>query len=246
MKKFSKVLSIFLAALTALSFSALCAPVADAPQAVPLSQFLTDAGTLLQADKKFFEKHGEVAAAGEDEPLRLIVRADGAFDPRGAVAQAGPFDGVSVLQYETAADMKLAKAALEKTAGVEWVCADTAVQAMGNPIAEAIPGIAADGSKHFSWGAAYMGVDDYYDAVGTQGSTVTVAVIDTGIDLDHQSFSEAGFEYSLAQNAAAAGKSVEEYKASLNLLGKLGLGRSEQLPPVSGLVISELCRQLKP
>ena len=32
----------------------------------------------------------------------------------------------------------------------------------------------------------------------------------------------------------------------LNLLGKLGLGRSEQLPPVSGLVISELCRQLKP
>lgn len=188
MKKFSKVLSIFLAALTALSFSALCAPVAHAPQAVPLSQFLTDAGTLLQADKKFFEKQGEVAAAGEDEPLRLIVRADGAFDPRGAVAQAGPFDGVSVLQYETAADMKLAKAALEKTAGVEWVCADTAVQAMGNPIAEAIPGIAADGSKHFSWGAAYMGVDDYYDAVGTQGSTVTVAVIDTGIDTDHELF----------------------------------------------------------
>lgn len=188
MKKFSKVLSIFLAALTALSFSALCAPGTDAPQAVSLSQFLTDAGTLLQADKKLFEKHGEVAAAGEDELLRLIVRADGAFDPRGAVAQAGPFDGVSVLQYETAADMKLAKAALEKTAGVEWVCADTAVQAMGNPIAEAIPGIAADGSKHFSWGAAYMGVDDYYDAVGTQGSTVTVAVIDTGIDTDHELF----------------------------------------------------------
>lgn len=188
MKKFSKVLSIFLAALTALSFSALCAPGTDAPQAVSLSQFLTDAGTLLQADKKLFEKHGEVAAAGEEELLRLIVRADGAFDPRGAVAQAGPFDGVSVLQYETAGDMKLAKAALEKTAGVEWVCADAAVQAMGNPIAEAIPGIAADGAKHFSWGAAYMGVDDYYDAVGTQGSTVTVAVIDTGIDTDHELF----------------------------------------------------------
>ena len=58
-------------------------------------------------------------------------------------------------------------------------------------------------------------------AAGYTGAGSKVAVIDTGIDLDHQSFSVAGFEYSLAQNAAAAGKSVEEYKASLNLLGKL-------------------------
>ena len=58
-------------------------------------------------------------------------------------------------------------------------------------------------------------------AAGYTGAGSKVAVIDTGIDLDHQSFSEDGFEYSLAQNAAAAGKSVEEYKASLNLLGKL-------------------------
>ena len=56
------------------------------------------------------------------------------------------------------------------------------------------------------------------NSYGYYGAGTAVAVVDTGTDPDHQSFSAEGFEYALAQNAAEAGMSVEEYKASLNLL----------------------------
>lgn len=53
---------------------------------------------------------------------------------------------------------------------------------------------------------------------GYTGAGSRVAVIDTGIDTDHQSFSAKGFEYSLGLNAAAEGKTEEEYLAELDLL----------------------------
>ena len=53
---------------------------------------------------------------------------------------------------------------------------------------------------------------------GYTGAGSRVAVIDTGIDTDHQSFSSKGLEYSLALNAEAAGMSVEDYMESLGLL----------------------------
>lgn len=55
-------------------------------------------------------------------------------------------------------------------------------------------------------------------ANGYTGAGSRVAVIDTGVDLNHQSFSGDGLMYSLAQNAQNAGLSEDEYLASLNLL----------------------------
>ena len=56
------------------------------------------------------------------------------------------------------------------------------------------------------------------NSYGYYGAGTAIAVVDTGTDPDHQSFSAEGFEYALAQNAAEAGMTVEAYKASLNLL----------------------------
>ena len=56
------------------------------------------------------------------------------------------------------------------------------------------------------------------NSYGYYGAGTTIAVVDTGTDPDHQSFSAEGYEYALAQNAAAAGMSLEEYKDSLGLL----------------------------
>ncbi len=53
---------------------------------------------------------------------------------------------------------------------------------------------------------------------GYTGAGSRIAVIDTGTDTDHQSFSGAAFEYALAELADKNGKSFEEYVASLNLL----------------------------
>ena len=55
-------------------------------------------------------------------------------------------------------------------------------------------------------------------AQGYTGAGSRVAVIDTGLDLAHQSFDAAAFEYSLAQNAAAKDLSYEDYLADLGLL----------------------------
>ena len=54
--------------------------------------------------------------------------------------------------------------------------------------------------------------------VGYTGAGSRIAVIDTGTDVDHQSFSGAALEYALAELAAKNGMSYDAYVASLNLL----------------------------
>ena len=55
-------------------------------------------------------------------------------------------------------------------------------------------------------------------AAGYTGAGSRVAIIDTGVDTDHQSFDAAAFQYSLAYWAGVSGKSVDEYLADLDLL----------------------------
>ncbi|MBR3953361.1 MAG: S8 family serine peptidase [Oscillospiraceae bacterium] len=57
-------------------------------------------------------------------------------------------------------------------------------------------------------------------ASGYTGAGTRIAVIDTGLDIDHQSFDSGAFLYSLGKNAEAKGMSAEEYIASLDLLDK--------------------------
>ena len=53
---------------------------------------------------------------------------------------------------------------------------------------------------------------------GYTGAGTRIAIIDTGIDTDHQSFSEAGFLYALEKNAEVMEMDLGDYKESLNLL----------------------------
>ena len=53
---------------------------------------------------------------------------------------------------------------------------------------------------------------------GYTGGGTRIAVIDTGLDTDHQSFNPEAFAYALQENATLAGMSYEEYVASLDLL----------------------------
>ena len=55
-------------------------------------------------------------------------------------------------------------------------------------------------------------------ADGYTGAGSRVAIIDTGIDDDHQSFDSGAFDYALAKNAETLGKTAEEYVAGLDLL----------------------------
>ncbi|MGX8715671.1 MAG: S8 family serine peptidase, partial [Lachnospiraceae bacterium] len=55
-------------------------------------------------------------------------------------------------------------------------------------------------------------------ADGYTGAGSRIAIIDTGIDDDHQSFSSDALDYALAENAEAAGMSADEYIKGLDLL----------------------------
>lgn len=59
---------------------------------------------------------------------------------------------------------------------------------------------------------------------GYTGAGSRIAIIDTGIDSDHQSFSEAGYLYALEKNAEKKGVSTDAYKESLNLLDSEEIG----------------------
>ena len=53
---------------------------------------------------------------------------------------------------------------------------------------------------------------------GYTGAGSRIAVLDTGTDTNHQSLDSGAYLYALEQNALAAGKTLEEYMASLDLL----------------------------
>lgn len=46
---------------------------------------------------------------------------------------------------------------------------------------------------------------------GYTGAGTRIAVIDTGLDTDHQSFDPAAFDYALAEDAEKADRTVESY-----------------------------------
>jgi lactocepin len=66
--------------------------------------------------------------------------------------------------------------------------------------------------------ASHMIGSNYAWAAGYTGAGSKVAVIDTGIDKDHQSFSGEGLEYALTKIAEEKGITYDEYAASLNLM----------------------------
>ena len=61
-----------------------------------------------------------------------------------------------------------------------------------------------------STSSSMIGVAPAY-AAGYTGAGTRIAVIDTGIDTDHQSFDAGAFDYSLAQQASNADKAVSDY-----------------------------------
>ena len=55
-------------------------------------------------------------------------------------------------------------------------------------------------------------------AEGYTGAGTRVAIIDTGLDMDHETFDTAAYEYSLSLQAEEKGMSLEEYMEELDLL----------------------------
>ena len=99
--------------------------------------------------------------------------------------------------------------AIEKVKGVREVVIETRYEPDVVSSAPADPNMATSGVQ--------TGTLPSY-AMGYTGAGSRIAIIDTGLDIDHLSFNAAAYEYSLSLLAEKAEMTVEEYVASLNLL----------------------------
>lgn len=76
-------------------------------------------------------------------------------------------------------------------------------------------------------------------AAGYTGAGSRIAVIDTGTDTDHQSFSEAGWNYALRRRAGLEGKTMEAYLQELDLLDAAEIGEVLDQLNIAGTVAAK-------
>lgn len=99
---------------------------------------------------------------------------------------------------------------IEKISGVKSVVIETEYEAAKT--VEDLPN-----NPNMSTSSAQIGSNTAW-AEGYTGAGTQIAIIDTGLDTDHQSFNEAAYLYSLGLIAEEKGMTLEEYKATLDLL----------------------------
>ncbi|MDE7094909.1 MAG: S8 family serine peptidase, partial [Anaeroplasmataceae bacterium] len=134
------------------------------------------------------EEENSITLTREFSTKRLIVKYEGNLDNCGAVASAEGFNGLHIFQY---ADEKSTASAYEYYKGlayIEYVEIDEVVTVEE---VETESTTTSTFSTYRSWGAEAMGVASYTSHILNTVSTlpeIIVAVIDTGIDTDHEWF----------------------------------------------------------
>ena len=99
--------------------------------------------------------------------------------------------------------------AIEKMPGVKAVVLENQYLPCETKDSTVVPNMATSGNQ--------IGTGPVWEA-GYTGAGMRIAVIDTGIDTNHQSLNATAFEYALAQLAQKAGMTKEAYIDSLDLL----------------------------
>ncbi len=147
-------------------------------------QFAKELSALIAKDKAVPFSADYASEESEFASGRIVAFSDTDFDTRGAVKTITDNDGMYVLQYESAEDAE---------AAYTYYLSDDGVTA----VPDITITVDADTAETFSeesnisWGADFIGADQFNDALLKKyGSTsrmpsVTVAVIDSGVDYNH-------------------------------------------------------------
>lgn len=99
---------------------------------------------------------------------------------------------------------------IEKISGIKSVIIETEYEAAKT--VESLPN-----DPNMSTSSSQIGSNTAWSE-GYTGAGTQIAIIDTGLDIDHQSFNEEAYLYSLGLIAEEKGMTLAEYKATLDLL----------------------------
>ena len=131
---------------------------------------------------------------------RVIVEANGKFDPVGAIEVVHCYDNTYLLQFTTETEAKQAIKELNLQKSVNFAEPNIIV-GLDDDIESNMFDLNDTSNTFLSWGGEMLGIDDYktylQSAVGENNlDTITVAVLDTGIDTDHPMFAGRISKYS--------------------------------------------------
>ena len=183
--KFKRALSILISA--ALLFAVV--PLSFAADAEPdniskLNELMEFSSALYEMTSRYSVKvTAKDCLADPYSTARLIVKSWKKLDYSGSVAYVNGHNGLHIIQYRTPDEARAAAERYEKQRNVEYVTADKIFSVCMEP-----------GSESFlSWGFGkdYIGTYAYAEALlesvgGLENlPSITVAVVDTGVDLDH-------------------------------------------------------------
>lgn len=122
---------------------------------------------------------------------RLIVKSKYDINPLDSVAMVEGYNDLHIVQFESQESARQAEEYYNSQILVEFAEPDLVVSTMEYEDSEAKSAVTYginDYGYHLSWGSEYSGIDDYIDYIGDRNNLpeITVGIIDTGIDVDHE------------------------------------------------------------
>ncbi|MCM1286508.1 MAG: leucine-rich repeat protein, partial [Bacteroides sp.] len=149
--------------------------------------------------EEFSEQLSEMNEQYADEPVsnRLIVKSERKIDKLDSVDIVEGYDDLHIVQFDNS---ESAEQALEHYNDSKYV--EYAEEDMTISISETETSYNTTYDNHLSWGSSAIGVDDYFDYLGSIAELpeVIVGIVDTGVDLDHEFLKdriiETGVNYS--------------------------------------------------
>ncbi len=147
-----------------------------------------------------YETEDSVVLRNPFESARLIVKSSGEIDTLNAVEVISGFMDLHILQFKNSSDAYAAYQIYASSDNVEYAVPSQQVSVQSS----------AETAEHYSWGADVMGVDGFNAALEQSGlneNEVIVAVVDSGIDTDHEMFegrlADVGVNFSSSDVAGA-------------------------------------------
>ncbi len=181
-----------------------------------IQRFDAKLSSMINQEKTMFSPNGSVADLSDGEQInRLIVKASGEIDDMGAINTAEGLLDLHIFQYATAAAAEEAYSYYKTNKAVDWVEYDRVVETEAVEPTVNEEWLTFDSSKHLSWGADYMGVDNFIEEISSRTlDNVIVAVVDSGIDTDHPLFK--GFYDPASNPEGRILKNGENFSSSQN------------------------------